>query len=523
MNEATNKKVQIIRPLAEYSANARIQRVAAYCRVSTDSDDQVNSFLNQVRYYTDFIRTSDNMELVDIYADEGITGTSLNKREDFKRMLNDARLGKIDRIYVKSVQRFARNSLECLESVRKLSEYGTSVYFENDRIDTRNMSSEMILYIKSAFAQNDSLNFSKRMTTSYHMRMERGEFITCCAPYGYIVDGGTLRIVPEEAEVVKRIFDMYLSGYGYMKIAAILNKESVLSRENKWTGYHIRYILTNEKYMGDSLLQKNFTPDVLPFRRQKNNGERDKFYITASHPAIISKDVFDSVQQRFREMERYVSKEKKGEKHLLSCMIVCDCCGCLYKRRLQNGIAYWICSNKGNPISPCNGKMLSEIDIFYAFIIMYNRLRQYETLLVDNTLTQLIDIRTKLVSGSQEIAQIDAEIAKLCSQNDMYSKLRAKNIMDEVSYAEQTAELQNRITTLRSRRLKLISEDEDTRYIEDLRFLKELLQSYPPAILSFDENLFTAIVERIKADDNGNITFVLKGGLNLKESVGVAA
>ena len=145
MNVATEKQVQIIRPLAEYSANARVQRVAAYCRVSTDSDDQVNSFLNQVRYYTDFIRTTDKMELVDIYADEGITGTSLNKREDFKRMLNDARLGKIDRIYVKSVQRFARNSLECLESVRKLAEYGASVYFENDRIDTRSMSSEMIL------------------------------------------------------------------------------------------------------------------------------------------------------------------------------------------------------------------------------------------------------------------------------------------------------------------------------------------------------------------------------------------
>ena len=125
MKVTSEKQVQIIRPLTEYSAQARVQRVAAYCRVSTDSDDQVNSFLNQVRYYTDFIRSSDSMELVDIYADEGITGTSLNKREEFKRMLKDARLGKIDRIYVKSVQRFARNSLECLESVRKLTDYGT--------------------------------------------------------------------------------------------------------------------------------------------------------------------------------------------------------------------------------------------------------------------------------------------------------------------------------------------------------------------------------------------------------------
>ena len=185
MNGAEKKYVQVIRPLAEYATRDGVQRVAAYCRVSSDSEDQVNSFLNQVRYYTDFIRTSDKMELVDIYADEGITGTSLNKRDDFKRMLNDARLGKIDRVYVKSVQRFARNSLECLESVRKFAEYGASVYFENDRIDTRTMNSEMILYIKSAFAQIDSLAFSKRMSASYRMRMENGSLITCRAPYGY--------------------------------------------------------------------------------------------------------------------------------------------------------------------------------------------------------------------------------------------------------------------------------------------------------------------------------------------------
>ena len=522
MNVATEKQVQIIRPLAEYSANAKIQRVAAYCRVSTDSDDQVNSFLNQVRYYTDFIRTNDKMELVDIYADEGITGTSLDKREDFKRMLNDARLGKIDRIYVKSVQRFARNSLECLESVRKLAEYGASVYFENDRIDTRSMSSEMILYIKSAFAQNDSLNFSKRMAMSYRMKMEEGNFITYCAPYGYRLENGSLVIIEEEAVIVVRIFDMYLAGKGTGQIAAILNREGVPSREGKWNAMHIRYILSNEKYIGDALLQKTFTPEILPLRNRKNNGEKDKFYVTNSHPAIISREVFEAVQQRLKERKQYAPKKPK-QQYLLTRMIYCNHCGWAYKRRVQNGITYWVCSRKGNSGHECRGKNLLESEIFSSFIMMYNRLRQYETLLVDGTLKQLIDIRTKLISGSQEIAEIDAEIAKLCSQNDMYSKLRAKNIMDEVSYAEQTAELQNRITTLRSRRLKLISEDDDTHYIEDLRFLKELLQNYPPAILSFDENLFTSIVERIKTDEDGNVTFVLKGGLNLKESVGGAA
>ena len=346
MNVATEKQVQIIRPLAEYSDNARIQRVAAYCRVSTDSDDQVNSFLNQVRYYTDFIRTNDKMELVDIYADEGITGTSLNKREDFKRMLNDARLGKIDRIYVKSVQRFARNSLECLESVRKLAEYGASVYFENDRIDTRSMSSEMILYIKSAFAQNDSLNFSKRIAMSYRMKMEEGNFITYKAPYGYRLDNGSLVIVEEEAVIVVRIFDMYLAGKGMGQIAAILNREGVHSREGKWNTTHIRYILSNEKYIGDALLQKTYTPEILPLRNRKNNGEKDKFYVTNSHPAIISREVFEAAQHRLKEREQYAPKKPK-QQYLLTRMIYCDECGWAYKRRVQNGIAF----SGANPIS----------------------------------------------------------------------------------------------------------------------------------------------------------------------------
>ena len=519
MNVATNKQVQIIRPLAEYSSKSKVQRVAAYCRVSTDSDDQVNSFLNQVRYYTDFIRTSEKMELVDIYADEGITGTSVNKREEFKRMMNDARLGKIDRIYVKSVQRFARNSLECLESVRKLAEYGATVYFENDRIDTRTMNSEMLLYIKSAFAQTDALTFSRRMSTSYRMKMEEGNFITYHAPYGYRLEGGMLIIIPHEAKIVVRIFNMYLAGIGMGRIAAILNNEGVTARNGKWNVAHIRYILSNEKYIGDSLLQKTYTPDVLPLRNRKNNGEKDKFYVKNSHPSIISREIFEAVQERLRERGTRVSQTPIYQ-YLFSRMLICDSCGWAYKRKVQSGITYWVCSRKGNAGYECGGKNISEADIFSSFIIMYNRLRQYETVLLDNTLSQLIDIRTKLVSKNKDIAEIDSEVAKLCSQNEMFVRLKAKGIMDDVSFAEQTAEIQNRITELRSRRLKLMKEDESTHIIDDLRFLKEILQEYPPAIITFDENIFTSIVEKMKIGDDGTLTFVLKGGLHFKESVG---
>ena len=180
---AEERTVRVIK--ADKSSENSTLRVAAYCRVSTSEEDQLNSFITQMHYYHDFISQSDNMALVDIYADEGITGTSVEKRNEFKRMLNDCRLGKIDRIYVKSVSRFARNALECIESIRLLREYGVSVFFENDRIDTLTLNSELILYVKSAFAQSEALAASKRVSTANRMRLEIGEYSICCAPYGF--------------------------------------------------------------------------------------------------------------------------------------------------------------------------------------------------------------------------------------------------------------------------------------------------------------------------------------------------
>ena len=521
MQEAI-KQVQVIRPLAEYAKNAGIIRVAAYCRVSTDSEDQVNSFLNQVQYYSDFIRSSDKMELVDIYADEGITGTSVNKREDFKRMMKDARLGKIDRIYVKSIQRFARNSLECLEAVRKLTSYGVSVLFENDRIDTSRMSSEMMLYIKSAFAQNDSMSFSKRMSVSYRMRMEEGTFITYHAPYGYRLKEGRLVIVPEEADVVKQIFQMYLAGKNSDQIVVALNEKVTKANGERWGRYHVRYMLSNEKYVGDSLLQKCFTPEELPLKKKRNRGEKDQYYVHNSHPAIIDRQMYEAVQARLKERGRY-KKSTIQKADLFSRMIVCGDCGWIYKRRVQNGTVYWVCSHKGNAGFECGSKNLSEKAIQTAFVMMYNRLRQYEQIVIDETLAKLIQVRTRLMSNSSEIAQIDAEIAKLCSQSEMYVKLNAMGIMDLVSFEEQVAELQNRTATLRSRRIKLMGEDEDTHCMGELRALKENLQKYPSAILSFDETLFRLITEQIKVGNDGTVTFILKGGLHLREKAGAVS
>ena len=263
------REIRVIKP-TKNNAKEKI-RVAAYCRVSTDSDDQINSFIAQVRYYNDYIREQPDMVLVDVYADEGITGTCMNKRDEFNRMMKDCRAGKIDRIFVKSVSRFARNSLECIESVRELKKCGTTIFFENDGIDSKTMNHELILYIKSAFAQGESMSASKRVRRSNQMRMENGEFTFVNAPFGYRMCDGTLEPVWEEVAIVRKIFKYYLSGMGFGKIAQELNTQDVPGKP--WGRERVRYILSNEKYIGDTMHQKTFTPCELPFRNRKNRGE----------------------------------------------------------------------------------------------------------------------------------------------------------------------------------------------------------------------------------------------------------
>jgi len=514
----SKKEVKVIRPTINNEFKEHKTRVAAYCRVSTDSDDQICSFLAQVKYYNDFIKNAEELELMDIYADEGITGTCINKRDEFKRMMKDASLGKIDRVLTKSVSRFARNSLECLEAIRELAGYGVSVLFENDNIDTKTMNSEMILYVKSAFAQSEALAGSKRVSVAIRMKMENGSFSTYHAPYGYVLENHELVIVPEQAEVVRRIFVMYLDGNGINRIAAALNRDGIIFNGTAWNNTRVRYILSNEKYIGDSLLQKTYTPQMLPLRNRPNRGELDKYYVNDTHQAIISKEDFSSVQVRLNQRENR-KEQSEEKKYILSGMIVCSECGWRYRRKEQNNKVYWVCSHKGNAGFQCGGKNILESDIYDAFTRMYNKLRQYEKEVLDITLSQLIELRTKITSGNSAITQIDSVIAKLCEQNNMYVKLRAKEIMDEISYMEQTAVLKKRLTELRSRRSKLLSENEDESTIEGLRILKETLSEYPSAIISFDQIIFYAIVDKMLAGNDGMVTFILKGGLKLKEKI----
>ena len=233
-------------------------RVAAYCRVSSDSKDQLHSYAAQIRSYTEEIAQHDGWELVDVYADEGLTGTRMDQRDDFNRMMRDCRKGKIDRVLVKSVSRFARNTKDCLSALRELSTLGVSVQFEKENIDTKTLTTELMVSVSGSLAQQESISISANQKISYQRRMERGEFITCSAPYGYrIMDKKNLEIIPEEAATVQWIFDAYLNGRSAEWIADQLTRRGIENTNTRkpWTAYGIRYILRNEKYVGDALGQ----------------------------------------------------------------------------------------------------------------------------------------------------------------------------------------------------------------------------------------------------------------------------
>ena len=279
-------------------------RLAAYCRVSSDSKDQLNSFTAQIKYYTDYTKKNPKYDLVDIYADEGLTGTDMKKRNEFNRLLDDCKKRKIDRVITKSASRFARNTQDFLVVIRMLKDLGISVYFEEQGIDTSKMNMEMIATFPGLIAQQESENISQNMRWSYQRRMQSGDFNTQAAPYGYKLENGELIVNESEAVIVRRIFDMYISGIGKQRIANILNDEKVPLRydSKKWYVSTIKYILSNERYMGDALLQKTYMTETLPFRKMRNRGEKAQYYIENSNTPIISKETFEAAQLMQRNL-----------------------------------------------------------------------------------------------------------------------------------------------------------------------------------------------------------------------------
>lgn len=276
-------------------------RVVAYCRVSTDSDEQATSYEAQVEHYTEFIQKNADWEFAGIYADDGISGTNTKKREEFNRMIDDCKDGKIDMIITKSISRFARNTLDCLKYIRQLKDMNIPVQFEKESINTMDAKGEVLITIMASLAQQESQSLSQNVKLGLQYRYQQGKVqINHNRFLGYTKDAdGNLVIDPEQAEIVKRIYREYLEGLSMDKISAGLEADGILTGAGKpkWHTSTINKILRNEKYIGDALLQKTYTTDFLNKTRVKNNGIVPQYYVEGNHEAIIPKDIYLQVQE----------------------------------------------------------------------------------------------------------------------------------------------------------------------------------------------------------------------------------
>lgn len=367
--------------------------MAAYCRVSTDHLEQLSSYEAQVRYYTNYIENHPDYEWAGIYADEGISATNTKKREQFNKMIKDCKAGKIDVIITKSISRFARNTLDCLNYVRQLKDLGVGIIFEKENIDTLDAKGEVLLTILSSLAQDESRSISENCTWGIRRRFEQGKVQVNHKQFlGYTKDEeGNLVINKKQAETVKRIYTDYLAGKGPNRIAKELESDGILNwnGKTKWYGTTIKSMLGNEKYKGDAILQKTYTVNFLTKERAINKGEVPKYYVEESHPAIIEKDMWEAVQLEIERRQGYV--ERHGIKQLdfikvqdnpFTGRVICGECGSAFGRKTWNSTdedlkrRVWQCNRKYEKKGEvrCGNKHVDEEVLFKAFVSSFNAL-----------------------------------------------------------------------------------------------------------------------------------------------------
>ena len=493
-------------------------RVAAYARVSSSSEDQKNSFEAQLRYYDALISSKENWTMVDLYADEGITGTSAEKRKDFQRLLSDCRKGKIDRVLTKSVSRFARNTKECLEAIRELKQLGIGILFEEQNIDTSAISGEMLTATFAAMAQAESESISANMRWSYQKRMQAGTFNTCKAPFGYRLADGSLVVHPQEAETVRSIFDHFLAGEGCEKIADRLNALRVSKQHDGsfWYPGMIRYILRNERYAGNAILQKRYTTDTFPRQKKRNHGAIPQYAVTDSNPAIISKETFEAAQRLIQRRYKAVTTAK-AQGVPLAQKIYCGHCGTAFRRRMCNGKVYWTCRTHDIDKEKCPITQILQETIYEAFLRLYYKLKHHPEVLIQME-DSLQVIRNRRMLWSLDIVALNRRIADLSSQDQMLAQLKQQGLIDPDIFISQQSRLAEQIRAAKQEKARLLDAEEDTT-LQDTQDLLDTLDSGPAILEAFDGDLFGELVEKVIIESNERLRFRLKNGLELAERI----
>lgn len=510
-------QVQIIEPTIK--PQEQKIRVCAYARVSSDSDDQLNSFSAQVEYFTQLIQSHSDWEFVDIYADEGITGTRADKRNDFQRLMRDCQSGRIDCILVKSVSRFARNSTDCIKAVRELQALGISVIFEKEQINTGALTNEMFLSMMSAFAQEEAISISQNMRRGAVMRMKNGTFRLSQIPYGYRYDEhGVLTIQSEEAETVRWIYSSFLSGVGIQTISHQLGAKQIpkLSGKPVWSKHGILYILTNERYTGSELFRKSYRTESIPFRKINNHGEKTQFYVENTHEPIINKETFEKVQALLKEKKEKHGKKQSTKDFPLTKMVFCEECGSVCYRRITSQGIMWTCSNHLADLSRCSTKGILEDTIYKAFLSLTNKLEQNQSEILETFLLQIQKLRDREYMAHPGVIKLNQEIAELLKQNHTLATLRAKEYIDSAFFISQTNELDQKISSLRAE-LKRYRDLND--YQELIRGTQAVLETLSKTTSnSFHPSTLKKIISKIIAGPK-SLKFQLINSLELIEPI----
>lgn len=322
----------------------RKKRVAAYARVSSDKDTMLHSLSNQVSYYSRLIQSTDGWEYVGVYADEGLTGTKDN-RDEFIRMISDAKAGKIDLIIAKSISRFARNTYTLLQTARELKSIGVDIYFEEQNLHTISNEGEMILTLLASVAQEESRQVSENQKWRIKKDFEQGIIWGSNGCYGYRIVDRKFILIPKEAEIVREIFEKYISGMGMITIAKSLNARGVPSYTGKeWCRTSIRSVLDNINYTGCLLLQKTFTEDFISKKTKRNKGEFQKYFVADDHEPIVSVETYEAACREKQARKDYYYHESKGVHHIFTGLLVCGKCGKVYRHRNSPHGNYWVCS-----------------------------------------------------------------------------------------------------------------------------------------------------------------------------------
>ena len=493
-------------------------RVAAYCRVSTESDEQATSYEAQIEHYTDYIGNHPGWELADIYADDGISGTNTKKREEFNRLIDDCMNGKVDLVVTKSISRFARNTLDCLKYIRQLKDKNIPVFFEKEAINTMDAKGEVLLTIMASLAQQESQSLSQNVRLGLQYRYQQGKVQVCTNRFlGYDKDeDGNLVINPEEAKVVKRIFREYLEGKSYYAIGKGLEADGIRTAAGSdyWLASTLRKILMNEKYIGDALLQKTVTTDFLTKKRVVNKGIAPQYYVENSHEAIIPREIFMQVQEemtRRANLETGTGKKRVySGKYALSNKVYCSHCGDIFRRSQWfikgERIPVWRCVSrleKRKANAKCPSRTLYETELQKAVVTAINQMiAQKDELLPGMKLA----VENAFVnSNAEEIARIDSQLEAL--GKEMLQKANARQNIDDLA---------REIDDLHETKLRLQLEDADwTGVRQRMKELEVFLDEQTCQVTDYDEGLARKLIEKITVYDD-HLVFEFRSGIETK-------